>query len=138
LEPLTITVAGEMRGKGRPRFARRGAFVKPYTDAKTANAETWVRSCALDQVGQPCLTIPLCVWITVGVPIRASWPKKKRAAALDGTLKPAGKPDGDNTTKLIFDALNKIVWLDDAQIVDFAFSKRYAAEPFTLIRVEAA
>jgi Holliday junction resolvase RusA-like endonuclease len=138
MEPLLITVPGEMRGKGRPRFSRRGRFVHTHPDQKTESAETWVKSCAVDQVGNPCVTMPICVWLTIGVPIRASWPKKKQAAAHAGTLRPGGKPDLDNIVKLVCDALNKIVWLDDAQIVDLVASKKYAAQPFTLIRVEAA
>jgi Holliday junction resolvase RusA-like endonuclease len=39
---------------------------------------------------------------------------------------PAKKPDLDNTCKLIFDAFNAIVWVDDSQVVSLHFVKRYA------------
>lgn len=132
---LTITIPGDMRGKGRPRFSRRGKFVGVHTDAKTANAETWVKCCAIEQVGQPALEGPLRVSIDIAVSIPDSWSKKAKAAALLRTRHPTGKPDADNSCKLIFDALNKIVWKDDSQIVSLAVQKFYAAEPSTSLTV---
>lgn len=45
------------------------------------------------------------------------------------------RPDADNIMKLIGDALNGIVWRDDAQIVTVQVSKRYAITQQTVIRV---
>lgn len=135
---LTINIPGEMRGKGRPKFSTRGGFARAYTDAKTANAETWIKSCAIEQVGQPVLEGALSISIAISVGIPASWSKKKQASALDGSLRPTGKPDWDNTAKILGDALNKIVWKDDSQITDVLFSKRYAEMPGTVLTVMAA
>jgi Holliday junction resolvase RusA-like endonuclease len=133
--PLIITIPGEMRGKGRPKFSTRGGFARAYTDAKTANAETWVKSCAIEQVGQPVLDGALAVSFAVGVAVPKSWSKKKQAAAIAGEMRPTGKPDFDNSAKLICDALNGIVWKDDSQITDVAFVKRYQSAPVTTIIV---
>jgi len=38
---------------------------------------------------------------------------------------PIGRPDIDNLVKLVLDALNKIAWDDDAQVVDIAARKLY-------------
>jgi Holliday junction resolvase RusA-like endonuclease len=135
---MKITIPGEMRGKGRPKFTTRGGFARAYTDAKTASAETWVKACAIEQVGQPLLDGPLSVAIAVGVSIPPSWPKKRQASALAGALRPTGKPDFDNIAKLICDALNKIVWVDDSQITEVSFSKSYSAVPQTILIVEKA
>ena len=135
LNPLTITIPGEMRGKGRPKFSTRGGFARAYTDAMTASAETWVKACAVEQVGQPVLEGPLALTLTVGVIIPKSWPKKRQVAARDGMLRPTGKPDFDNTSKLICDALNKIVWRDDSQITDVLFAKVYSDAPETALIV---
>ncbi len=35
------------------------------------------------------------------------------------------KPDVDNHVKSLFDALNKIAWLDDSQVVKLSAEKRY-------------
>ncbi len=128
---LTIHVPGDIRGKGRPRFG--GG--RTYTDAKTLNAEAWVRHCAVQAVGQPCLEGPLSllVGITVGIP--ASWSKRKQTAALAGLLRPTGKPDADNTLKLLADALNKVVWRDDSQLVDVRVHKFYGREPGAVLEI---
>ena len=135
MSDLIISIPGEMRGKGRPRFSTRGGFARAYTDEKTENAETWVRCCAIDQIGMPCLEGPLHVSIDIAVSIPGSWSKKKKAQALQRTVMPTGKPDCDNSTKLLFDALNKIVWKDDSQIVSLAVQKFYASEPTTSLTV---
>ena len=109
--------------------------MRAWPDARTANAETWVKSCAIDQVGTPLLDGPLAITLTIGVTIPRSWPKKRQAAARDGYLRPTGKPDFDNTSKLICDALNKIVWRDDSQITDVLFAKVYAEVPATVLVV---
>ncbi|MBQ2175307.1 MAG: RusA family crossover junction endodeoxyribonuclease, partial [Alphaproteobacteria bacterium] len=43
----------------------------------------------------------------------------------DGLLKHTVKPDLDNLTKALLDALNDIAWHDDAQIVDLQIRKEY-------------
>jgi len=134
-DPITVTIPGEMRGKGRPRFSRRGAFVKVHTDEKTANAETWVKACAMDQVGMLLLPGPLRVELSVGVAVADSWSKKRKDRALMQLDHPVGKPDGDNVFKLCADSLNGILWKDDAQIVAFSFRKYFSAAPVAELRV---
>jgi Holliday junction resolvase RusA-like endonuclease len=129
-----IRVPGEIRGKGRPKFG--GGRV--YTDAKTLSAEAWVRHCAVQAVGQPMFDGPLDLAVEVTVAVPQSWPRKKREAAFSGSLRPTGKPDADNTLKLLADALNNVVWRDDAQLVDVRISKRYGDEPGAVLRIQAA
>ncbi len=135
---LTIHVPGEIRGKGRPKFARHGGFVRAYTDSATVSAEQWVRHCAIQAVGQPVLEGPLAFSMTITVGIPASWSKRKQADAMAGAIRPTGKPDADNSLKLCADSLNGIVWKDDAQLVDVRVVKRYGAEPGAVLTVEAA
>ena len=112
MEVITITIPGEMRGKGRPRFSGRGGFVRAYTDHKTASAETWVRACAVEQAGMVPLAGPISLSIAIAVEVPASWPKKKRA-----------------------DALNGIVWRDDKQIIRMDLRKHYAERAQTVLTV---
>jgi Holliday junction resolvase RusA-like endonuclease len=125
----TIEIPGELRGKARPRVLRSG---HSYTPQQTVSAENWIKACAVEQgVMRPLLgPLGLCVEIERAVP--PSWSKKKRAAALAGEIKPTGKPDLDNVVKLLGDALNKIAWDDDSQIVTLTvvriFSERSRAE----------
>jgi Holliday junction resolvase RusA-like endonuclease len=139
IDILTIEVPGEVRGKGRPRFARRGAHMVAYTDQKTESYESLVRLSArgamvragAEMIGRD---IPLGVRMTAYFVPPASKPKKWQAAALAGQHRPTKKPDPDNITKII-DALNSVVWADDVQVVEIAISKRYATEPGLVIEV---
>lgn len=134
---IFVSIPGEMRGKGRPRFSSFGGRPRAYTDAKTVSAENWVKSCGVDAMkGSAPILGPIDVHILIDVPIPASWSKKKRAEALAGQIMPTGKPDLDNSVKLICDALNRIVWEDDSQIVAMRAGKRYAAEASTALKVE--
>lgn len=135
---LVVVIPGVMRGKGRPRFTSAGGFGRAYTDAATKNAETWVRACAMDQVGQHVLDGPVSLAIEIGVVPPASWPKKRRADALAGATFPTGKPDLDNSLKLVADALNGILWHDDKQIVSVTARKFYAGQASTTLRVADA
>ena len=52
-------------------------------------------------------------------------------------LYPVTKPDFDNLAKMICDALNKIVWRDDAQICECVIVKRYATGlPYTRVAID--
>lgn len=135
MSTLTITIPGKPMGKQRPRASKRGGFVRLYTPEQTVNAETFTKLCAMDQVGQPMLEGPLVVAMHAVFDVPASWSKKKTADALSGALRPTGKPDLDNLAKLYSDALNKVVWGDDAQIVSMALSKSYGTEPGVVITV---
>lgn len=135
---LVVTIPGTMRGKGRPRFTNAGGFGRAYTDAATANAETWVRSCAIDQVGRPILAGPVALMMQIDIVPPASWSKKQRTAALAGGTFPTGKPDLDNCLKLVADALNGILWQDDKQIVRVVATKVFAEVAQTTLRVTSA
>lgn len=132
-KPLVIVIPGELRGKGRPRFGNGRTF----TDAKTTNAEAWVRACAVEQVGQPVLDGPLQLRIEYEIAIPKSWPKKKLAMARAMLLMPSVKPDVDNVVKLVGDALNGIVWRDDSQIYELHVSRRYADVPKATVTIYA-
>jgi Holliday junction resolvase RusA-like endonuclease len=124
----------EPKPKLRPRFgrARIGGreVVRTYTPKKTADFEMLVRTAALRaMLGQKPLTGPLFARIDCYLPIPKSWTKAKREAARAGLLYPVGKPDLDNFKKAVMDAMNGVVYVDDAQIVDDAGKKRYADEP---------
>lgn len=130
-----IVVPGVARGKARPRVTRQG---RAYTPTATTNAEAWVKLCAIQQIGQPVLTAALNVAIDIDVEVPASWSRKKREAALSGAVRPTGKPDLDNAAKLILDALNKIAWVDDSQVVRLTARKRYADAAQTVVNIAEA
>lgn len=133
---VTIRLGGPPRGKGRPRFGRRGSFVAVWTDKKTAAYEDMLAAEGRAVMNGTAMRLgALSVQIHAGMPVPASWSQKKRQAALSGDLSPTGKPDFDNLAKCVGDALNKIVWKDDSQIVVCAFRKFYSSEPGLTISV---
>lgn len=126
-ESLLFRVNGIPQGKARPRFTKGG---RAYTPAKTRRYEEAVREAAqLAAQAQGFIKhdkgTPLRASVTAWFPVPASWPKKKRAAALSGALYPAVKPDADNIAKAVLDALNGIAFHDDKQVVSCTVSKRY-------------
>lgn len=126
-ESLLFRVNGIPQGKARPRFTKGG---RAYTPQKTRRYEEAVREAALLAAQAQGFVkhdkdTPLEACVTAWFPVPASWPKKKRAAALSGALYPTGKPDADNIAKAVLDAANGIAFHDDRQIVSLTVRKRY-------------
>ena len=59
--------------------------------------------------------------------------KKKRS---EGKYRPK-TPDVDNIEKIIYDALNKYIYVDDSQIVRSVTEKYYSVQPCTVIKIES-
>ena len=134
---VMYTVYGEPVGKGRPRFAKRGAFVSTYTPQKTKTYEDEIRMMTKAAMGssQPLDTpVTVAIYIRVGIP--ASYSKQKRKDALEGILKPTKKPDIDNIAKCFLDGMNDIVYLDDKQVVNLHITKVYAETPAVEVMVK--
>jgi hypothetical protein len=126
-DSLLIRINGMPQGKARPRFTKGG---RAYTPQKTRRYEEAVREAALlaaqaQGFAKHDKDTPLEACVTAWFPVPASWPKKKRAAALSGALYPTGKPDADNIAKAVLDAANGIAFHDDRQIVSLTVRKRY-------------
>lgn len=106
-----------------------------YAPARTVTYEGRLAFAAQQAMGgRRPLEGPLAVDVAAYMPIAASKPKKWQAAALAGEIRPIKKPDYDNFAK-ICDALNLIVWVDDAQVVDGRIRKFYSDRPRMEIRV---
>lgn len=133
----TIIVNGEPQGKGRPRFARRGIYTTTYTPEKTILYENEIKAAYLLKYGNEGFFNgePLSVRIDAfcGVPKSAS--KAKRAAMLNGEIKPTKKPDVDNIAKVVLDALNGYAYKDDTQVAELVMRKHYAVTPGLLIEI---
>lgn len=121
---LSFTIPGRIGGKQRAgRKHLPGGKVRSFNPKQTVSQEAIVRQiAAVEMRGRKLMAGPVGVEITVWRVPPKSWSAKKRAAAFWVT----GKPDVDNTQKLIYDALNGIVWLDDAQISKVDYERRYS------------
>lgn len=134
---MEFLIPGKAIGKGRPRFARRGAHMVAYSPEKTVSYELLVRLAASEAMGdgQPIKGACTCN-IDIRIVPPASWSKKRQEAALAGELYPMVKPDLDNVAKAILDACNGIVWADDKQVVELRITKRYAHRDSVLVQVD--
>lgn len=129
----------KMAGKARPRFTQARGYVRTYTPAETKNTEQKIavvcKSAMTVSRIEP-MTGAVRMEIEAGYPIPQSTSKKKRQQMLDCEIMPTVKPDADNVSKLVADALNGVLYKDDAQIVQLSFEKRYTdTKPYLRITV---
>jgi len=110
---------------------------RAYTPEKTRKAEHALRTIsALHVPAQPLEGRVSVELVFIFEPAR-SWTKKKRAAALSGSLGHCSRPDLDNLCKMAVDALNGLAWRDDSQIDSLHASKHYGPEAMTRFKVSS-
>lgn len=131
---VTFWVEGVPVAKGRARITTRGGSPRAYTPARTRDYEARVREAAVAAMaGAPPFSGPLAARIDASWPALQSGPKALRSAA------PTSRPDADNVAKAILDALNGVVYRDDAQVVRLTVNKHRvigACEPGVSVTVE--
>lgn len=136
IKKISFTVYGWPVSKARPRLGRMHA----YTPEKTANQEEKIalvyKSIYHGFQFEKDVPLKMCVDFYVGVPKSDS--KTKKMKKLSGEIRPTVKNgDLDNEVKLVCDACNKVVYYDDAQIVELEARKFYSENPRTEIVVFA-
>lgn len=120
---ISFTIPGRIGGKGRGRAVRTSAGVRVVTPKQTRIQEEIVRFYAAKAMrGHPVFddAVGIDVLITQHTP--KSWSKKRKAAARYITT----KPDASNQLKLLEDGMNRIVFVDDAQIAELTMARCYA------------
>ncbi len=126
---IRITLDVEPKGQMRPRFFSAGKFQKTYKHEKQKAEESKLLGLLYQHAPQKPLECAVELKIVAYMPIPKSWPKWKRASAMEGSLRPDKKPDADNLTKMILDVFNGIFWRDDKQVVDISVKKYYSHSP---------
>jgi Holliday junction resolvase RusA-like endonuclease len=130
---IEVVLAGAPMGKERVRFVR--ATGRTFTPERTVNYESRLALAAQQAMaGRPLFEGALQVDIVALMPVAESKPAKWKADALAGLIRPTKKPDWDNFGKIL-DALNMVVWVDDAQIVRGEVLKFYSNRPMMAVRV---
>lgn len=136
MEAVHIRLSGIPRGKGRPRFRKGGG--RPFTPKETRENEidlAWMARRAME--GREPFECAVVLEVTATLPVPKSWSRTDRNLASQGMIFHTAKPDCDNLLKSI-DALNKIVWIDDSQVVDARVRKVYGNMPRLDITVREA
>lgn len=126
---IKFTVLGEPQGKARPKFNRKTKTA--YTPGKTVNYENLIRTEYLRQCpGQRFADkepLAMHIWAYYTIPASAS--KGRQQAMEAGEIRPTKKPDADNIIKVVADALNKLAYRDDADLVLVELEKFYGRQP---------
>lgn len=137
--PVKFTVPGQPKGKARARTVRRGGGKSfSYTPEGTVLYENLIKTCYLQDAGHVLFNDgqPLAVSITAFYEVPKSYSKKKKQEMLDGQLYPTKKPDIDNIAKCVLDALNKLAYRDDTQVVRLHMEKHYAEIPRVEVEIK--
>jgi Holliday junction resolvase RusA-like endonuclease len=132
--PFELVLAGDPVGKGRPRFSRASGHV--YTPEKSARFEerlAWAAQSVWQ--GKPLMDGQIIMFINAYFSIPVSKPKDWKIRAMAGIVRPVKKPDIDNIVKGVADALNKVVYVDDTQIVMVKAAKFYSDKPRIEIQI---
>lgn len=136
---IRFTIPGPAVPQGRPRLTTRGRYPHAYDPQESRRYKLLVgmaaRSAMIEQGIAPMDgPVMLCVQEFRAIP--QSWSRKKREAALEGSIFPTTKPDMSNIVKGIEDAMNGIVWHDDSQVVITRTMKIYDETPRVEVEVK--
>lgn len=124
---MRLVLATRPVPKARPRHDSRSGLM--YTPRRTkAFADLVRRTGQIAMCGHGPFPGPVRATIRIYFPVPKGWPPARRAAALRGEILPTMRPDLDNTLKNALDALNAVVYFDDAQICVEHTEKHFAAE----------
>lgn len=140
-EPVTISVAGIPVAKGRPRVSAYRGRISVRTPEASRNYEEAVRLTAWREMRVLGLK-PFAGAVQVELRFQfappASWPEKKKLAAIAGEIPHTSKPDADNLAKSWLDAMNRVVFSDDACVTTITASKRYGNASLAVATVREA
>ena len=134
-EVIRITVPGQPQGKGRARVCLRGGYARAYTPDSTAAYENLIK---LAYGNRGISVVPVELAVTAYYRIPKAFSKRKRNEALSGLVRPQTKPDIDNVVKVVCDALNKVAYNDDTQVVKIVAEKYYGETPGIVIEIKEA
>lgn len=124
---ITFNIPGISVPKARPRATNIGNRAVMYTPTQTKQFENYVKLVAAQHAPKELLTSALEVQLDFLLPRPKSLPKKIRYHIK--------KPDIDNLTKSVLDALESIIYVNDAQIISLQVTKDYGI-PLCRVRVE--
>lgn len=125
---ISVIMLVEPMPKLRPRFRVVRGRVFTHTPYETKVFENEVAALYLTRAKGLKFEAhePLQVRIEFYLQHPKSFTKKKIQAIEDGLFQHTVKPDLDNLTKAVLDALNDVAWHDDAQIIDLQVHKAYS------------
>lgn len=132
---MLIIIPIEPVEQQRPRATNRGGYVRVYDPPKVRKFKQQVAEFVKQQPLPKFEDKELSVQIKFFRKIQKSLTKKERELRLSNVHRPKVKADLDNLAKSLLDALNGLVWDDDARIVHLELDKYYTEQPRIEIEV---
>ena len=126
---IIFTVYGEPVAQGRPKAATINGRAMMYDPKPSRDFKRDVKAVAQAHVPDKLLTGPLVLELKIYRPIPKSFSKKKRELALSGELLPITKPDLKNYIAGVEDALEKMIYENDSQIVGYGDTGKFYGDP---------
>ncbi len=124
---IEFEILGKAKAKQSFKIGRDGF---KYTPADIKSYANWVRLSFMQKYPKHLPSVfhekQLFVEIDVNVAIPKSFSKTKKELAMSGMIRPITKPDCDNVSKNLCDAMNGVVFPDDKQIVSLIVTKWYS------------
>lgn len=133
-ERVEFVVPGTPVAWARARLSGRTHYTEPRVAAYKHAVGLLARAA---MAGRQPFGGPVSLHVRAFFAVPKSWPRRRREAALAGEITPTGKPDWDNVGKAISDALNGVVYVDDAQVSSGVVEKAYGATPHVVVQVSA-
>lgn len=122
---ITFTVHGKPVAQARPRFVRRGKHIGTYNPQESEAGLFFLNVKSQLPLDWQPLEGPITLDMIFTLPIPSSKSNRVKTAMAAGEILPVSKPDLDNYVKFVCDALNGLLWQDDAQIVSITAHKAY-------------
>lgn len=126
----------EPQQQERPRATGRGRFIRVYDPPKTAKFKRELKQLATEMYHDAPLEGEIYLKVAFYRKIQKSISKKEHDRRASGEHRPIVKPDLSNYLKAFEDALNGVLWKDDATIVELNTSKWYSDYPRIEIEVK--
>ena len=133
---VKLIIFGDPVAQGRPRATTINGKARVYDPRKSRDYKNYIRMEAAKEAPQQLIENPVVLHLSLYRSIPKSFSKKKTELAEQGKIRPTTKPDASNYLKLVEDALNGVIWKDDAQIVRVLVDKYYSSKPRIEIEIE--
>lgn len=127
----------EPQQQERPRATGRGRFIRMYDPPKTAKFKRELSQLATEMYHDAPLEGEIYLKVAFYRKIQKSISKKEHDRRTSGEHRPIVKADLSNYLKSFEDALNGVLWKDDAMIVHEEIDKYYSDKPRIEVEIYA-
>ncbi len=135
MDPIVVDFCGQPVPWARTQIRTGAGKPQLFMPQKTRTYHSALRYAAQQAMTGNLLIGPLSMSIVVRIPFLQSWSQIQQKRARNNEVLPTKRPDLDNYEKMVMDALQGVVYVDDSQIVYKISSKIYSERPGVRIEV---